>query len=134
VAFDADTGDRVWTAQEGALNPVWPAGGSLFAVSDRNQLLRIDAGSGEVIWAENLPGYTSIKPKKRGPIHAHYGPVMAGGRLVVVSSDGMMRSFDPENGALLGTVEIPDGATTAPAVAGGTLYVVSSRGELHAFR
>lgn len=134
VAFDAESGDRIWTAQEGALNPVWPAGGSIFAVSDRNQLLRLDAGSGDIIWSVNLPGYTSKKPKKRGPIFAHYGPVLAGGRLVVVSSDGVMRSFDPENGALVGSVEIPDGATTAPAVAGGTLYVVSSRGELHAFR
>ncbi len=134
VAFDAASGDRIWTAQEGALNPVWPAGDSIFAVSDRNQLLRLDAGSGDVIWAVNLPGFTSDKPRKRGEIHAHYGPVMAGGRLVVVSSDGLMRSFAPQNGALLGTVEIPDGASTGPAIAGGTLYVVSSRGELHAFR
>ena len=59
---------------------------------------------------------------------------VAGGRVRVASSDGLLRSFDPKNGALVGSVEIPDGATTAPAVAGGVLYVVSTKGELHAFR
>ena len=45
-----------------------------------------------------------------------------------------LRSFDPQSGALLGSVEIPGGATTDPVVAVGVLYVVSSRGQLHAFR
>jgi sugar lactone lactonase YvrE len=45
-----------------------------------------------------------------------------------------MRFFDPTNGASLGQVEMPDGATTNPVVAGGTLYVVSSKGQLMAFR
>ena len=67
-------------------------------------------------------------------IHAHYGPVLAGGRLHVASSDGMLRSFDPASGALVGQAQIPGGAATAPVVAGQTLYVVSRDGQLHAFR
>ena len=54
--------------------------------------------------------------------------------MIVASNDGMLRSFDPVNGALAGSVEIPGGATTAPVVAGGTLYLVSRKGQLHAFR
>lgn len=134
VAYDVNTGDRIWTAREGALGPVWPAGGSLFAVSDRNQLIRLDANDGTLIWAVDLPGYVKDKPRKRGPIFAHYGPVLAGGQLVVASNDGYLRLFDPQDGSLSGTVEVPGGATTAPVVAGGTLYVVSTAGKLHAFR
>ena len=60
--------------------------------------------------------------------------VMAGGRIIVVSSDGILRAFDPVNGNLVHTAEIPGGAAAQPAVAGGTLYVVSGKGQLLAFR
>ncbi len=134
VAFGMETGERLWTTDEGALGPVWPAGDSIFLVSDRNRLLRLDAASGATVWAVNLPGFVKDKPRKRGAVYAHYGPILAGGRIVVASSDGMLRFFSPESGALTHQVEIPDGATTAPVVAGGTLYVVSKDGQLHAFR
>lgn len=134
VALNASTGDRIWTAREGALGPVWPVGDSIFAVSDLNYLLRIDAGDGSVIWSAGLPGFLKDKPRKRGPSYANYGPVLAGSRLAVASGDGLLRFFAPENGVMVASTSIPDGAATPPVVAGGTLYVVSRKGELHAFR
>ncbi|NSY36794.1 PQQ-like beta-propeller repeat protein [Leisingera sp. ANG59] len=134
VAIDLETGDRLWTAREGAAGTAWPAGGSLFQVSDLNQLLRLDAGSGEVIWAVDLPGYLKDKPRKRGQIHVHHGPIVAGGQVVVASNDGLLRFFNPQDGSLTRTVEVPGGATTAPVVAGRTLYVVSTKGDLLAYR
>lgn len=134
VAVDTDNGERVWTTAEGAIGPVWPVGGSLFQLSDRNQLLRLDAASGEVIWAVDLPGYLKDKPGKRGEVVAHYGPIVAGGQVIVASNDGQLRLFDPRDGSLARTVEVPGGATTEPVVAGKTLYVVSSKGDLLAFR
>ncbi|UWQ51268.1 PQQ-like beta-propeller repeat protein [Leisingera caerulea] len=134
VAIDLATGDRLWTAREGASGPAWPAGGSLFQVSDLNQLLRLDAGTGEVIWAVDLPGFVKDKPGKRGKIYVHHGPVLAGGQIVLASNDGLLRFFNPVNGSLTRTAEVPGGATTAPVVAGRTLYVVSSNGELLAYR
>jgi outer membrane protein assembly factor BamB len=134
VALDANTGDRLWTADEGATGPVWPVGGSLFSVSDVGQLLRIDATDGAVIWRVDLPGFVKDKPRKRGEIFAHYGPLIAGGQVIVASNDGFLRFFNPQDGSLTRSVDVPDGATTAPVVAGNTLYVVSRKGELHAFR
>ena len=72
--------------------------------------------------------------KKQDRIYAQYGPVLAGGRLFVSSSDGILRSFDPASGNLVGHAEIPGGAASAPVVAGGTLYVTGRDGNLHAFR
>lgn len=134
VALNIDNGKRLWTAEHGALSPVWPAGDSLFLLSERNQLVRVDAQDGSNIWAVDLPLFVKDKPRKQVRMHAHFGPVLAGGQLVVASSDGLIRFFDPANGALTGTVELPGGAASNPVVAGRVLYVVSSKGQLHAFR
>lgn len=134
VAMSASSGERIWSAGEGALGPVAVAGGSLFLVNDEAKLVRLNAETGEVIWSVAMPYFTKDKIKRRKGIHAHYGPVMAGGRIMVVSSDGLLRAFDPTDGSLTYTAEIPGGAAAQPAVAGGTLYVVGGNGQLHAFR
>ncbi|MDX2484094.1 MAG: PQQ-binding-like beta-propeller repeat protein [Pseudodonghicola sp.] len=134
VAYELDTGDRIWTAQEGALGPLQPAGDSVFAVTDRNQLVRLDSRDGSTVWAVDLPDFLKDSSKKRGAVYANYGPILAGGRIVVASNDGYLRFFDPKDGSLAASAQVPGGATTAPVVAGNTLYVVSATGELHAFR
>jgi len=134
AAFDVDSGDRLWTARQGAMDPVWPVGGSLFAVTDESALARIDASTGETIWAVELPGFVKDRPRRRAAKFAHYGPVLAGGRVFVASNDGYLRAFAPQDGTLTAAIEVPGGATTPPTVAGQTLYVVNTKGELLAFR
>ncbi|WP_299352843.1 PQQ-like beta-propeller repeat protein [uncultured Shimia sp.] len=134
VALDLETGERKWTAEQGALSPIWPVGDSVFLVSDLNKLVRLNASTGEAIWAVDLPLFTKEKPKKQAAFFSHYGPIIAGGRLIVASSDGLLRSFDPTEGKLLHSVEIPNGASSNPVVAGGVLYVLGGKGQLHAFR
>jgi len=133
-AFSASTGERIWTATEGANSPVQVAGGAVFLVSDEAQLVRLDATTGAVVWAVDLPYYLKDKAKKQRSIYANYGPVLAGDRLFVASSDGQLRSFDPASGALIGQADIPGGAASAPVVAGQVLYVLGRGGQLHAFR
>ncbi|MEM6578036.1 MAG: PQQ-binding-like beta-propeller repeat protein [Pseudomonadota bacterium] len=134
VALNLGNGERVWTAPDGPLNPIWPAGNSLFMVSDRNELLRLSAADGRRIWGVTLPFFIKDKPRRQSEIFAHHGPIVASGRLILVSNDGFMRFFDPETGRTLGQLEMPDGATTNPVVANGTLYVVTTKGELLAYR
>lgn len=134
VALDLTTGDRLWTAIEGSIGPVWPAGGSVFLVNDLNELVRLDAATGQTIWRVAMPHYVERRIGRRTSLYAHYGPIIAGGRLIVASSDGLLRQFDPVSGALVGTVELPGGASSNPVVAGGVLYVVNNDGKLLAFR
>ncbi len=134
AALDTSSGERVWTANEGALNPPLLAGGSVFVVNDENRLVRLDAATGAEIWSVEMPYFLKAKAKKRKAIVPLFGPVLAGGRLVVAGGDGQLRMFDPVDGTLVGGAEIPGGAASAPALAGGVLYVVSAKGQLHAFR
>jgi len=134
VALRRDSGERLWTASEGASGPIWPAGDSVFLVSDLGELLRLDASDGSRIWGVQLPHFVDERPRRRAEIHANHGPILAGGRIIVASGDGQIRAFDPRDGGLLASVPLPGGATADPIVMGGTLYVVSSQGQLHAFR
>lgn len=133
-AVELGSGIERWSSKDGANGPAVVAGGSVFAVNDQAQLIRLDAATGGVIWRIDLPYYTDAKIKRQDRIYAHYGPVLAGGRLFVASSDGVLRVFDPGSGRLVGQGAIPGGAASAPVVAGQTLYVVSRAGQLHAFR
>lgn len=133
-AFDLDSGTRIWTAEEGPNSPVQLAGDALFLVSDRGQLVRLDARTGATVWARDLPYFTTDKVKKQNRIFVHFGPVLAGGRLFVASTDGLLRVFDPVTGNLLDQADLPGGAASEPVVAGSTLYVLSRDGNLLAFR
>lgn len=134
AAVSLADGSRRWDAAEGALNPPLVVGGSVFVISDENRLVRMSAATGKTIWAVPLPLYTTTKDKRRNTIYASFGPVLAGGHIVTVSSDGLMRLFNARDGSLAGTVAIPGGAASAPALAGGRLYLVSAKGQLLAFR
>lgn len=133
-ALSLATGETLWTAPEGALGPMLPVGGSVFLVNDQAQLVRLDATSGAPVWAVDMPYFDTDMPKKRKAVTAHFGPVLVGGRIAVVSGDGLLRLFSAVDGTLVGSAEIPGGAATLPALAGGMLFVVGGNGQLHAFR
>ncbi len=129
AALSVETGDRLWSIREGAVSPVWPAGDSIFLVNDLGELLRVEAATGAVVWRQPLP-----RAERRRGVTANMGPILAGGRLIVASTDGALRQFDPATGAALGDLALPDGAASAPVVAGRTLYVITEDGRLNAFR
>lgn len=134
VALDTASGARLWSAREGAYGPVLPAGNAVFFVTDEARLVRLDAATGETVWSVELPYYTNERERRRAAIVPHFGPVLAGGRLVVASGDGLVRFFDPVDGSAAGSVQVPGGAAAPPAFAAGLMLIAGGNGQLHAFR
>ena len=134
AAMHLDSGARLWTAPYGARSPLWPAGGSLFFVNDLGQLMRLDATDGSKVWSVDLPGFVSLRQRKSKDVVPHHGPVLAGGRLLLASGDGLLRQFDPETGAERSAMRLGSGATANPIVADGILYVLCRDGKLRAYR
>ncbi len=134
VALSASSGERLWTATDGSYSPVLVAGGSLFFVSDRNELIRLDASDGERIWGTELPLYVRERERRRRAVFTHFGPILAGGRLIVASGDRQIRMFDPVSGALVQSVALRGGAASRPIVVNNTLMVVTGDGRLTAYR
>lgn len=142
VALDMRSGERRWTATEAAYSPVWPVDDAIFLISDEAQLVRLDADTGARVWAQQLPAFIEagfrlnpfVRRDQRLAVYKHFGPVLAGGRLVVASDDEKLRFFDPQGGELLSELDLRSGAAAGPVVAGGALYVVTENGQLLAFR
>lgn len=132
AAISAQTGTPIWSQPIGAMSRAAVIGGAVFVVDDTARLIRLEAANGRAIWATELPLWRN--PNKRRGYIAHYGPVVAGGRLWVAGADGQLRGFDPQSGAQTFTATIPGGAASAPVVAAGVLYVLGRNGTLNAFQ
>ncbi|MBI1363052.1 MAG: PQQ-binding-like beta-propeller repeat protein [Proteobacteria bacterium] len=129
--FNLNTGRRLWEKELSAINLPWVAGNSVFILSDQNQLIALNRKNGTVRWIYDL-GKTGIEDKDENVFWT--GPVLAGDRLIVVSSEGYAASISPYTGKRLSLVKMGDGISLPPVVAAGTLYFLTNDGDLVAFR
>jgi outer membrane protein assembly factor BamB len=134
TGLNLNSGERLWGKPFGTVGNIWPAGDSLFLVNDLYQLVRMRKDNGDVIWSVQLPSFVKVNPKKSKEVVAHFGPIIASGKIVLISSDEKLRVYDPRDGSIISESEIPGGATSNPVIANNVLYFVSRKGDLHAFR
>ena len=134
VSMKIENGKRNWTAPYGSNGNFWAAGKSLFFVSDKNELVRLKIKTGETVWIKELPLLHQQRFRRSKKIVRHHGPIIAGNRLLIVSSDGYLRFYDPKTGDQKSKLQIKAGVTTNPIVANETLYFVTQDGRLRAFR
>ncbi|HEX6604109.1 MAG TPA: PQQ-binding-like beta-propeller repeat protein, partial [Sphingomicrobium sp.] len=110
----------------------WIAGDWAFVVTDEAKLICIYRQNGHIRWITQLPQFEHAKSKK-GQID-YSGPVLAGGRLIVVGSNGALINIDPATGSFQSQTQLNAGITMPPVVANSTLYIYDDKGQLTAFR
>lgn len=133
AALQLTSGQRIWEISAGGLSTPWVAGDWLFVVTDEAKVLAVARADGRIRWMSQLPRYRDEEDRK-GPIFWR-GPVLAGGNLVLVSSEGHLAFVDPASGAVRRLDEdAGDGFDLPPVVAGNTLYLLDNDGRLTAWR
>jgi outer membrane protein assembly factor BamB len=132
VSIDLRTGDRIWEQDIGGVYAPWVAGEFIYVLSAANELLCLTRADGRVRWSRALPQWENPE-KKKDPIFWS-GPVLAGDRLIVISSEGVAYSVSPYTGQALGHEDFPDGVFVNPVVADKTLYVLTDEADLIALR
>ena len=132
VSLELNSGQRQWELNIAGISTPWVAGEWVYVVTDDAKLLAVARSNGKIRWITQLPAFQNEKAK-RGPI-GYKGPVLAGGRLIVVSSEGTLINVDPSNGAVQSQMSIKTGVHLSPVVANQTLYILDYDGRLHAFR
>ena len=132
VAINLRTGERVWERNIGGTQTPWVAGEFIYLLTSDDEVLCLSRRDGRIRWVRELPDY--INPEKRKNFVYWSGPVLAGDRLVVVSSLGYAVSISPYDGRLMSKIELPDQSFISPIVADGTLYILSNDAVLLALK
>ena len=146
VAVELITGQRVWELNVAGISTPWVAGEWVFVVTDRAQLLAVSRGSGKIRWIARLPAFrhpprertpdtfgTRRTTPGRDPIFWR-GPILAGNRLILLSSTGQIAYVSPSDGTIQATIDTHSAFSLPPVVAGNMLYVLDDEGRLTAYR
>ena len=134
-AFDADDGDEIWShdltpdeEDEGHIGGgIAFENGRIIATTGFAEVIALDAGSGQVLWRQNVGS----------PMRA--GPTVRGGRAFIVTVDNKLFAMDAADGSVLWThTGLQEGASllggASPAVDSGIVVVAYTSGELVALK
>ena len=132
ASYELVSGQRIWEINIAGISTPVSAGEWVFVMTDEAKLLCVARSSGKIRWIAKLQRYNN-EEKKKGPI-SWYGPVLAGGRLIVVNSQGQLWSVAPADGVATQSVDLKADVSLAPVVANQTLYVLDDSGRISAFR
>ncbi len=132
VALDLFSGQRLWEQNVAGISTPWVAGDWVFVVTDEAKVVAMARATGKIRWIAELPRWEKPKDKK-DPIF-YSGPVLAGGRLIVVGSNGVIVNIEPSAGGFQSQTNAGAGISLQPVVAGSTLYILTDSGRLVAYR
>ena len=129
AVVDLRTGASRWTLPVTTITTPWPAGDVVFLVSQAGEVICAARDNGLVYWITDLN--KGLKKKKRA---LWFGPVLASGRLIVVSDKGQAVALDPQKGTKTATLNLGSPTLIPPVAMNGSLYVVTDKADLIAIR
>ena len=132
AAIDGRSGQRVWAQTIGSTQAPALAGDYVFIAGTDATLAALDAGSGRVYWATQMQKYRNEEDEK-GRL-SYSGPIIASGRVMVISSEGDLIAYDPQTGQELDSVDLGDKVYLEPIAVDEMLYVLTDDARLIAIR
>lgn len=132
AAYELVTGQRIWEMNLTGISTPWVAGEWVFVLTGDSRIFCIARATGKIRWIGQLPHWRDEEDRK-GLIR-WTGPVLAGGRLIAVSTDGRMAQINPADGTVQSLSDISGPTRLSPVVANGMLYVMDDSGRITAMR
>ena len=132
ASYELVSGQRIWEINIAGISTPVTSGEWVFVMTDEARLLCVARSTGKIRWISKLQRYKNEKKKKK-PI-SWYGPVLAGGRLVITNSHGAVWSVAPDEGTATEILDVGNDVSLAPIVAKNILYILDDSGRISAFR
>jgi len=132
ASYELVSGQRLWEINVAGISTPAVVGEWVFVATDDARLLCIARTTGKIRWISQLKRWQDMEDKK-GAIR-WTGPVAAGGRLILVSTDGDFVYVNPADGAVAASRDLGHRMTLSPVVADNVLYILSDDGRLTAYR
>jgi outer membrane protein assembly factor BamB len=119
IASSESSGERIWSRNLASTQMPWVAGDTVYVVDLSGKLLALARADGNVRWVVNLPESSRWS-----------GPVLAGGKLWLVSGQGLLVGADARTGQLVSNIDLGTAVFVSPVVAGGRMYILADDAEL----
>jgi outer membrane protein assembly factor BamB len=132
VAIDERTGQRIWQREIGGAQTPWTAGDAVYLITADRQLVALSRQTGGIYWTVSLPAFRDME--KREDAITWFGPLLAGGRLIMASDDGDVLEYDPLLGKPLKRYDVGGRLIGMPIVADGMIYFLTQDGDLLAYQ
>lgn len=131
TAIDLRTGNRIWEREIGGINQPWIAGKFMYVLDNEFNLIALEKSSGKIIWNTSIP--VTKDEDDRAGLFAK-GPVLAGDRLLVGSSNGYVFAISPYSGKIIGYISLSDGVEVSPVVADGITVFTTNDADIVAYK
>lgn len=132
MAFDKNTGGRLWQKEISSAETPWVSGNVVYTLTSDFKIVAMDVTNGDVVWISELKKYENSK--KREDLISWTGPIMINNQLLIAGTGGRVIMLDPTSGAEIKKWDAGNTISLAPIAAGGTLYILTDDGELSAYR
>lgn len=133
VAFNLTRGGTIWETPVGSNHTPVVSGSHIFLTSTDARIMAIDRSNGLVTWQRQLDGTEERRLSANRPI-TWYGPVLAGGRLLVASSKSELLQFRAQDGRAIRRQNLNGGTTVDPVTANGYVLFLTDKARLTALR
>lgn len=119
IAASESTGERLWTKSVTGTQMPWVAGDTVYVVDVNGKLMALTRGDGKARWISDLPRSSRWS-----------GPVLGGGKLWLVSAEGLLIGVDATTGQVATQTDLDTPVFIAPIVASGRMYVFTDKARL----
>ena len=120
------SGESVWQAKVGLQGSPISIDNSVFFISDRNKLVRLEKDSGKIIWAKTITNTAAFEH--------YFSPILAGSKLWITGTNNFLRSFNVNSGNLNNKLSIKSESSGPPIYYQGSIIVYTLSGDLIAFQ
>ena len=131
IGIVASTGTKLWEAPVGSTATPAVTAQNIFLVSKDGKLRALRRDTGAQVWATELTRKTQ---DRRVPGVGYFGPLLAGGHLIVGTSEGYIQYYHISNGTFVREINVGSPLVTDMTLAKGTLLVTTIDGKIRAYR
>jgi outer membrane protein assembly factor BamB len=132
ASYELTSGQRLWEINIAGISTPTVVGEWVFVVTSDAKLLCVARATGKIRWISQLRRFQ--KEKKKDKAIRWTGPVLAGSRLILVSTRGNLVYVDPMTGAVQADIDMDRSMSLSPVVANNMLYLLADDGKLTALR
>ncbi len=123
-AFDMKTGEQIWSLPIKSISAPTVIGNYIVSSSFEGELLAVNINSAKIKWI--LPLNDSADDANVRWLR----PLMIDNKLVVISTQGVILTIDPELGSIIKRYELNEDVFISPVIADNTLYVMTDDAEV----